>query len=175
MRSLPVDPDTDETPLHARTKANVNRRAEYLISEKIDPWLMMGSTKQTITLHNGRTFGYYGWEYDGTVITIFWESLIDPFLEDDIQAVLDEVGAECRTNGIDASVPLDEAASLLRGMVYRVYDRMVDVDQKLCTKGRSEKAPRRDVQWKIDRVKKTINEQLKAAKALYSGRGKSAQ
>ena len=112
----------------------------------------------TITLHNGRTCNYSGVAYAGSVVIVFWESLIEPFLEEDIQGVLDEVGTECRANGIDASVPLDEAAMLLMGMINRIYTRMAEVDQKLRSKSGEEGPPKRDVRDKIERMKKFIDE-----------------
>ncbi|TKJ36303.1 MAG: hypothetical protein CEE38_12885 [Planctomycetes bacterium B3_Pla] len=76
--------------------------------------------------------------------------------------------AECRDNDIDASIPLEEAAMLLRNMVWRVYDRMAYVDQRLRTKRGKEKPPRRDVKLESDRMVEFLNGQLEAAKALYS-------
>lgn len=167
-RYLSPDPNTHRTGLYPKTKAKIDKKAEYLIREKIDPWLTMGSTKTTITLHDGRTYGYYGVEYGGSVVKLFWERLIDPFLEDAIQEVLDDVGKECRTNNVDAAAPLDEAGSLLRAMVDRVYTRMVSVDQRLRTRANKKEAPRRNVQWEIERMERVVDEQLEAAKALYS-------
>lgn len=171
-RRLSFDPNTGRTPIYDRTRVRVEKRSESLIKEKIDPWLLMRGSKTTITLHNGRTYGFYGLEYSGSVVIVFWEGLIEPFLEDAIQEIFDEVGAECVENRIDACVPLEEAAMFLRGMVCRIYQRMVYVDQKLRTKrGVGKLPPPRDVQHKIDRVTLFVNEQLKAATALYSRHG----
>jgi hypothetical protein len=127
-RYVSRDPNSHRTPIYARTKARVDQRIEYLISQKIDPWLMMPTGKmKPITLHDGRTCHYSGVTYEGAPVLVFWEALIDPFLEDEIRNVLDSIGSECVANNIDAGVPLDEAAMLLRGMVRRVYDRMVYV------------------------------------------------
>jgi hypothetical protein len=172
---LSVAPNTHKTPLYARTKTLTDQRTDYLLKEKIDPWLIMGSSQRSITLHDGHVFGYYGLEYDGTVVDVFWQKLIDPFLTDEIQKVLDDIGNDCRANGVDATTPLDEAGSLLKGMVQRVYARMASVDQRLRTKGHPEKAPRRDVRWEIDRMEQMVDGQLKAAKALYSASGPPAR
>lgn len=174
-RSLSADPNTGRTPLRARTKARVDQRVEYLIREKIDPWLLMEHTKRTIALHDGRPYGHYGIKHSGTVVDFFWGKWIEPFLKDNIKEVLDEVGAECRANNIDASAPLQEAAALLKGMAYRVYSRMLSVDRRL--RGAKPIGVPSDpvVQWKIEQMKKVIDEQLVAAKALYSGRSTPPQ
>jgi hypothetical protein len=169
-RYVSRDPNTMQTPIYPRTKARVDERAKYLISQKIDPWLMMPTGKmQAITLHDGRTCRYSGVEYSGTPILVFWDALIDPFLEDEIRNVLDSIGKEFVANNIDAQVPLDEAAGLLRGMVRHVYDRMAYVDQALRREPtQQEKPPRKDVTYKVERMTQYVDEQVKAAKALFS-------
>lgn len=169
-RHVSRDPNTNRTPIYPRTKALVDQRIEYLISQKIDPWLMIHTGKmKPVILHDGRTCQYIGVMYEGTPVLVFWEALIDPFLEDEIRNIFDSVGNECVENNIDAEVPLDEAAMLLRGMVQRVYNRMVYVDQRLRTKPtQKEKAPRKDVQREVEKMVKYVNEQEIAAKALFS-------
>ena len=125
-----------------------------------------------ITRHDGSTFAPGDLVYGGSVVRVFWEALIEPFLEEDIQEVLDEVGTECRNNDIDAKLPLKEAGMLLDGMVWRIYNRMAYVDQKLRTKrGGGKLPPPRDVKYKIEPLTVFVNEQLEAAIALYSKQG----
>lgn len=170
-RVMTRDPNTQRTPIYLRTKALVDQRTDFLIRQKIDPWLMIHTGKmRPITLHDGRTCHYSGVRYEGSPVLVFWEGLIDPFLEDEIRHVLDSVGNECVENKIDAEVPLDEAAMLLRSMVWQVYNRMAYVDQRLRTKPTdTEKAPRRDVQYEVESVLRYVEEQEIAAKALFSG------
>ena len=169
-RYVSRDPNTHRTPIHARTKARIDQRIEYLISQKIDPWLMMHTGKmKPITLHDGRTCRYSGVKYTGTPVLVFWEALIDPFLEDEVRNILDAVGKECINNNVDSEVPLDEAAMLLRGMVQHIYDRIAYVDQRLRTKPtQKEKAPRKDVKHKVEKMIKYLDEHTGAAKALFS-------
>lgn len=169
-RLMSRDPNSHQTPIHARTKARVDQRTEHLIRQKIDPWLMMPTGKmQSITLHDGRTCQYRGVKYDGTPVLVFWDALIDPFLRDEIRGILDSVGNECVSNNVDVDVPLDEAAMLLRGMVHRVYHRMAYVDQRLRTEPtHKEKASRKDVTHKVEKMVKYIEEHVGAAKALFS-------
>ena len=167
IRQVSVDPNTHRTPLYSRTRSRVDERTEYLIREKIDPWLLISTGLITITLHDGSPFDLKGFAYSGSPARVFWD-LIEPFLKRDIREIFDEVGAECRDHDIDASIPLEEAAMLLRGMVWRVYNRMADIDQRLRTKSSKEKPPRRDVQPKADHMVEFLDGQLEAAKALYS-------
>ncbi len=167
-RYLTPDPNASRTPLHARTYAHIEQRAEYLIKEKINPWLMMKHTDTTITLHDGRTYGFHGLEYAGSVRDVFWGQLIEPFLKDYITDVLDEVGVECRENNIDASAPLQETGVLLKGMVYRIYIKMMTVDRTLRGEKPGRTAPDELLQWRIKQMEEIVDEQLGAAKALYS-------
>jgi len=131
--------------------------------------MMPTGKMQPIALHDGRTCRYSGVKYEGTPVLVFWEALIDPFLEDEIRSVLDSVGNECVANNVDAEVPLDEAAGLLCGMVHGVYDRMAYVDQRLRTEPtQKEKAPRKDITHKVEKMTKCVDEQARAAKALFS-------
>jgi hypothetical protein len=168
VRQVSYDPNTNRTPLYSRTKSRVDKRAEYLIEKKIEPWLLISTGKMKITRHDGSTFAPGEVVYSGSVVNVFWNRIIEPFLEEDIQEVFDEVGAECRDNDMDASIPLEEAAMLLQGMVWRIYNRMADVDQRLRTKIINEKPSRRNVQSECDRMVRFIDGQLEAAKALYS-------
>ena len=171
-RHVSRDPNTQRTALYSRTKSRVEKREEYLIKEKIEPWLFLSTGKMKITRHDGSTFAPGDLAYGGSVVRVFWEALIEPFLEEDIQAVLDEVGTECRINGIDAKWPLKEAGMLLEGMVWRIYNRMAYVDQKLRTKrGGGKLPPPRDVKHKIEPLTVFVNEQLEAAIGLYSKQG----
>lgn len=167
IRYLSPDPNTHTTDLYPRTKAKIDQQRDYLLREKVDPWLFMGSKEMTITLHDGSRYGYYGLEYGGSVAMFFWKQLIDPFLEEAIQKLLDDVGKECRANNVDAAAPLNEAAWLLKSMVHHVYSRMAEVDQRLRAKRDRKDVPRRNVEYETVRMEKVVDEQLKAAKTLY--------
>lgn len=174
IRSVSKDPHTDKTQIHPRTKALVDQRVKHLISQKIDPWLMFHTDRmKLVSLHSGQNCQYKDVRYEGTPEFVFWDSLIDPFLEDEIRSILDSVGKECVENKVEAKIPLEEAAILLHGMVERVYDRMAHVDQRLRTKPtQKEKAPRKDVQPKVDKMTKYVDEQVIAAKTLFSRQAK---
>jgi hypothetical protein len=169
LRDASVDPNTHKTDLFIRTKARVDERADYLIREKIDKWLFMkpGSSERVV-LPNGRDYTYAGSEYNDTVAQVFWKS-IDPFLEEAVQKVLDEVGKECQSHSIDSRAPLKEAGWLLESMVRQVYRKMADVDQKLRGKGYPQSVPKVDKVLEVERMIEKVRQYLKAATALYSG------
>lgn len=169
MRDASIDPNTCKTALFTRTKTRVDRMTDHLIKEKVNPWLFMfPGSKVTITLHDGHAYSYAGLEFAHSVSDVFWKSFIDPFVEDALQQILDDVGKECQSNGIDPCAPLDEAASLLDSMINRVYRTMADVDQRLRGKGSPKRVQKRNVQEYIDRMGEKLKGHLQAAKALYS-------
>jgi hypothetical protein len=168
QRNMGADPNTGRTPLFVRTKARVKQREDYLIKEKVHPWLFMWPESSVkVKLHDGRDYSYAGLEYGGSVVSVFWKSL-DPFLEDTVRQVLDEVGKECQSNGIDASAPLTEAGWLLESMITHVYQEMAEVDQKLRGRRDQKSVPRADVEPQIKHMTEIVQEHVKAAMALYS-------
>jgi hypothetical protein len=171
MRDLQVDPNTGRTDLYVRTKAKVDERMDFLLREKVLRWLFIGQpgSKDTLTLHDGRPYSYHGLEFSQSVREFFWsEQFIEPFLEDAIREVFDEVGKECQSNRRNPGAALKEAGWLLDGTVRRVYDEMADVDQRLRGKGFPKMVQREDVQFRIERMQRRVQEHLKAATTLYS-------
>ncbi|OHB66882.1 MAG: hypothetical protein A2Y77_02690 [Planctomycetes bacterium RBG_13_62_9] len=168
QRNMRADPNTSRTPLFVRTKGRVKEREDYLIKEKVHPWLFMWPESSVkVELHDGTDYSYAGLEYGGSVVSVFWKSL-DPFLEDTVRQVLDEVGKECQSNGINPSAPLTEAGWLLESMITRVYQEMAEVDQKLRGRRDRKSVPRTEVEWRIKPMTEKVREHVKAAVALYS-------
>lgn len=172
-REVPVDPNTGRTDLYATTKVRVDRVTDSLIREKVTRWLFIfgPDAKGAVTFHDGREVSYSGLLFEGTPRLVFWDGFIEPFLEDAIRKVLDDVGRECRDNGINPSTPLAEAANCLDNMIWRVYRKMAEVDWRLS--GNSSRSPisgglNEKVERKAERMKTKLQEQLKAAIALYT-------
>jgi hypothetical protein len=170
LRVLPVDPNTGKTPLFIRTKERVDELKEFIIKEKIDPWLFIRHSGIKVTKDDGTVIESSGLEYAGSVINIFWSNdYIDPFLSKGIKRIFDETGCECKTNGIQAMEPLKEAAALLNGIIFNVYGRMAEVDFKLRKqRGDSEKVFKKRVDGKIKVMHEKVHEHLQAALELYS-------
>jgi len=166
IRDTPIDPNTGKTALYARTKKRVDELRDFLIKEKITPWLLMKSGDR-VTNHDGRILQYSDVEFTGTPRQIFWEGFIEPFLEDGIQDVLDEVGAECKNMGLDPENPLKEATWLLRSVIESVYKNMAKVDQTLRGKGYPDSVRRKNVDYEIRIMENKLQEYLKVALVLY--------
>ena len=171
LRITPIDPNTGKTALNVRTRGRVEELRDFIIKEKIDPWLFRWHQSFKVTKHDGTFIEYSGLEYNDTISRIFLgKDYIDPFLEEGIQKVLDETGQECRANDIRAEEPLKEAAALLTGIIWNIYDRMAEVDSRLRKKrGDSEKASRVDLKNRIRAMDKKLREHLQATLVLYSG------
>lgn len=169
-KDVSVDPNTGKTVLNIRTKERVEELKEFIIKEKIDPWLFRKHPSFKVTKDDGSVIEFSGLEYGGSVITIFWKKdYIDSFLSKGIKRILDETGQECRTNGLSAEVPLKEAAALLNGIIWNIYDRMAVVDFKLRKqRGDSETVFKKSVDGKIKVMHEKVHEHLRAALELYS-------
>ena len=53
-------------------------------------------------------------------------------------------------------------------MVRQVYEKMAIVDQGLRGKGYPKTVQKEDVQWRIERMEKRVQEHLKAATTMHS-------
>lgn len=170
LRITTVDPNTGKTALNIRTKERVEELKNFIIKEKIDPWLFIRHSGLKVAKDDGSIIESSGFEYAGSVINIFWsKDYIDPFLSKGIKRILDETGQECRTNGLRAEEPLKEAAALLNGIIWNIYDRMVELDFKLRKqRGDSEKVFKKSVDGKIQAMDAKLREHLRAALELYS-------
>jgi hypothetical protein len=163
LRDVPVDPKTGHTPLFAETERKVDERRKRLIGEHVIPW----ETVRKVVLYDGGEFDYNGLEYSGTAIDIFWES-VDPFLEDAIKEVLDEVGQECQSHGLNPRAALKEAGWLLESMVREVYRKMTDVDQRLRGKGFPKSVQKVDKKFELERMIAKVQPYVEAATLRYS-------
>jgi hypothetical protein len=161
-----------ETPLQARTKKRINDIYKKIEDEKLNPWLIINTgAKLQITKYDGEIISYEGGTFEGARV-IFWsDDFIPPFIEDAIIKVFDQTIEECRKNNLDPKPYISEARSLLFGFIYNVYSRMADIDQKLCSKGHSEKVGRKDVSYEINKMKECLRKHYDAAVLLVSKDG----
>lgn len=169
-KDVSVDLNTGKTALNIRTKERVEELKNVIIKEKIDSWLFRKHPSFKVTKDDGSVIEYSNTEYAGSIINIFWgKDYIDPFLSKGIKRILDETGKECRTNGLRAEEPLKEAAALLNGIIWNIYDRMAEVDFKLRKqRGDSEAVFKKNVDGKIKVMDEKLREHLRAALELYS-------
>ncbi len=155
--------------LHVRTKKRVDELEDFLIKEKLTPWRFFGIGKFKVTKYDGKEIHYEGKsEFVGSPRIVFWEGFIEPFIENGIQKTLDEVGKECQQNNLDPEPHIKDTASLLRGVISKVYSYMAEADQVLRGKGYPDKVVRVDVKDKILKMNEVLDEHVKAALALYS-------
>ena len=155
--------------LHVRTKKIVDELEDFLIKEKLTPWRFFGTGKLKVTKYDGKEIHYEGEsEFVGSPRIVFWEGFIEPFIEDGIQKTLDEVGKECQQNNLDPEPHIKDAASLLCGVISKVYSYMAETDQVLRGKGYPDKVVQVDVKDKILKMNEVLDKHVGAALALYS-------
>ncbi len=153
--------------LYVRTKKRVDELENFLIKEKLTPWRFFRTGKFKVTNYDGKPIAYSGLEFTGTHRIVFWEGFIEPFIENGIQKALDEIGKESQQNNLDPEPHIKEAASLLCGLISKVYNYMAETDQLLRGKGFPKKVKPVDVEDKIRKMNKVLEEHVEAALALY--------
>lgn len=171
----PPNPDNySRTPLYFRTKKRVDDFYESIRNEKLDPWLFINAGIEVrVTKYNGDVINYIGVLFTGAPRFFFWsDDFIPPFIEDAIIKVFDQTIDECRKNGLDPAIYVYEAKRILSDFIYKIYNHMADMDQKLLKQSYPESSGRRDVKREIEKMYKSLDEQYDAA-LLLATKGKN--
>lgn len=158
------------TPLYFRTKKRVDDFYESIRNEKLDPWLFINAGVEVrVTKYNGDVINYKGVLFTGSPRLVFWsDDFIPPFIEDAIIKVFDQTIDECRKNSLDPEIYIYEAKRILSDFIYKIYNQMAGMDQKLLRQAHPEISGRRDVRPEIEKMCKSLDEQYKAALFLAS-------
>ena len=167
-----ISVDYRRTKLYARTKKRVDDFYESIRNEKLDPWLSINvkGVEVKVAMHNGDVINYSGVLFTGAPRTVFWsDDFIPPFIEDAIIKVFDQTIDECRKNGLDPEIYIYEAKMILGNFIYKIYNRMADMDQKLMKQSHLENFGHRDVSREIEKMCKRLDEHYNAAILLASG------
>ncbi len=169
------DPNNySRTPLYFRTKKRVDDFYESIRNEKLDPWLFINveGVQDQVTQYNGDTI-YISGTFSGSKRLIFWsDDFIPPFIKDAIIKVFDQTIDECRTNGLEPQIYVYEAKRILSDFIYRIYNHMADMDQKLLKQVYPERSGRRDVKREIEKMCRHLDGQYEAA-LLLASKGKN--
>jgi hypothetical protein len=112
------------------------RELDRVTSEKIMKWRMFcAQQKLHVEDYYGKPIHYEGNLFEGSPRDVFWGRFIEPFLENGIVNILDEMHQECLSRNLEPQDYLDEARALLRLWVEKTYGNMARTDQILRGKG----------------------------------------
>jgi hypothetical protein len=155
----------ERTPLYGETQKRIEDFYEEIDRNKLSPWLLIPTGKMPeVNDYYSKTIQYRGiTKYEGSPWHAFWaEDFIDPFVKDAINDILKGVAEDAKKSNLIPAPCIDEAASLLNGLIVRVYNRMADIDWRL--RGR-DKSSREDI-WsgRIGLRTKELQEYLRARK-----------
>ena len=166
--------DYRRTKLYARTKKRVDDSYESIRNEKLDPWLFINAGIEVrVTKYNGDVINYKGVLFTGAPRLVFWSGdFIPPFIEEAIIKVFNQTIDECRKNSLDPEIYVYEAKRILSDFIYKIYNRMADMDQKLLKQVHPENSGRKDVKLEIEKMCKYLDEQYNAA-LLLASKGKN--
>jgi len=171
-KKQPIPANYKRTNLYVRTKKRVDDFYESIRNEKLDPWQFINAgVKVQVTKHNGDVINYRVGSFTGAPRLVFWSNdFIPPFIEDAMIKVFDQTIDECRKNGLDPEMYVYEAKRILSDFIYKIYNRMVDMDQKLMKKALPENSGQRDVSKEIEEMRNRLDEHYNAALLLSSGK-----
>ena len=154
---------SEKTLIYENLGNRVSNLEHQIIDEKISPWIFFRTGKmKEVTNYHGKVIKYSGIEFTGSPRLVFWNGFIEPFLENGIAQVLNSAAQDCQDRNIDNTEFLQEAESLLTGLISKVYRRMSEIDKKLRGQGYPEKVTPVDVSDKIGKMQEFLNQYMKA-------------
>lgn len=160
------------TGLYPRTRKQVSD-LHQAIRDKLTPWRFFNTGKPVkVTNFAGKQITYEGIEFEGSPRVVFWESFIEPFLENGIVNVLQNTLNECQQANLQPEEYIEEAANLLKIFVRKIYAEMAEIDQKIRGKGFPNSVQRRIVDGQIAHMERYINEHKSALMLLSSPHNK---
>lgn len=149
------------------TRERIESEFQRLEKEKVTPWAFLLSGKGLrVTDFFGKQISYEGVEFEGSPRIVFWNGFIQPFLNDIVSRSFSETRSFCLIHGVEPSAPLEETASLLKAGIAHIYERMVDIDQKLRGKGYPNSVPKYGPRAEIEASKAFVDERMSAEHAL---------
>lgn len=114
--------------------------------------------KLQIEDYYGKPIRYEGVKFEGGPQRVFWNGFIEPFLENGIIDTLKQVNAECIQRKLNQDEYLSEAKELLSLWVEKTYKDMSRTDQVLRGNGYPDSVKPVDVEGKINRMKRFIED-----------------
>jgi hypothetical protein len=164
----------NKSPAHSFIRERIELEFQKLEKDKITPWAFLLSGKGLkLTDFFGKEVNYAGVGFEGSPREKFWKGFIQPFLQDIVSKSFSETRSFCQTHGVDLKLPLEEAASLLKAGIRRVYHRMSDIDQRLRGKGYPDSVPRYSPEAEVAFSEAFVDERMSAELLLAPTRKKT--
>jgi hypothetical protein len=159
------------TPLYEKTKQRIDDFYTNLDKDQLTPWIFFHTGKMPeVKKYYGGTIKYSGGEFSGTCVLVFWEGFIEPFLEHGIVEILEHVGDEALAKKLDPEPCISEGTQLLSGIIYKTYNRMAEIDQRLRGKGYPKSAERKDVSEQIEKMSNYLQRHKDAVSKIATSR-----
>lgn len=147
-------PTASRSPLYEKTKQIVDDFYAKLEKEQLMPWNFFHSgVMPEVKKYYGGTIKISGVEYSGTIVLVFWEGFIDPFLEHGIIEILEQVSNDALEKQLNPEQCINEATMLLDGVINKTYNQMAEIDQRLRGKGNPKSVNRKDLTEYIEKMR----------------------
>jgi hypothetical protein len=124
------------SPAYSFIKERVNLEFQKLEKDKVTPWAFFLSGKELrVSNFLGKEISYLGIGFEGSPRMVFWKDFIQPFLQDITSRSFSETRSFCLAHSLKLKQPMEETTSLLKIGINGIYERMLDIDQRLRGKG----------------------------------------
>lgn len=161
--SRPYTLQMKPSPAFSFIKERLEREFEQLDKERITPWAFFRTEYGwKVMKFDGKEISCRSLEFEGTPRHIFWKAFAQPFLKDIVSRGFADTRSFCKEHGIDATQPMEKTAGELRHGVQRIFNRMVDIDQRLRGKGYPKTVLAHNPATEISPIDAFIGERLNA-------------
>ena len=149
-------------------KQKLEREFRNLEMKQVTPWIFLNTGKPfKVNTFNGREIYYEGVHFTGSPREVFWGPYIRLFLEDIVDRAFSDTRSFCIENNIPRDLPLEETSAHLQVGCLKIYNRMRDIDQRLCGKGFRE-CMKKNIEVEIERMREFIFSRLDSERRFDS-------
>ena len=137
-----------------------------LIELQIDPWIFYNSKGISIKKFDGKYISQSGCKFSGTPRQVFWNSYIEPYIEDVVKRMIEETIKLTKERNVQISVVLGSTKANLSGGIDTVYRKMQEVDRRLRGNGYPKNVSKQDISLKIKEMDDFLDKQIKTYEDL---------
>jgi hypothetical protein len=166
----------NKSPIYELIKAEVDRSGKLFIKDKIDPWLFFNSHGVKISKSDGSMINISGVEFSGSAPLVFWNGFVNEELTVLALSLFENTKRMATEHGVPVENAISDCNDCLKDLIFSVFDRMADIDQRLRGKGYPRSIPKKNIEGHAsslyDQINKYAAAHIAAAKEASTAQSK---
>lgn len=127
---------------------------------KISKWhVMVASSNIRIKAFDGREIAIQGFDYSGTIISIYW-AFFEPFIKDYIAKTVEQIREKAAESCVDAKICLDIFGKNMCNAVDIIYQKIAETDRLMRGKGFPSEVSLQPIDGKVKFLHQYIHEKV---------------